>query len=201
MQIATVTGSLLLALASAAAAQPGMTSQDPAPAPEPPPPPTGEPLREDIALTIATGSTFASWALMVGPFYLADDNGNFGELGLASFLVGSLGTLIAPSFGHWYAGTYLTRGMGLRVAGAASVVAAFAVAVEEGLLSSEPHAADRTSIPPALAIIGATLLLAGTVDDLITTPRRVRQRNRARGFAIAPLVSDRSAGLALGGRF
>lgn len=230
MKIAIAAGSILLAFASRADAQPELTSpaaepgQGPAPTALPPqqqaqpqqpqsqqaaqqqqqpeqqPARAGEPLREDVALELGISGTVGSWALMLGTFYFGE-NGSLGDFSVVTFGLGALGILIAPSFGHWYAGKPFTRGLGVRLAGAATVVTAFAVAVEEGLFVSEPHAADRTAIPPTLAITGAVLLLAGTLDDLATTPRRVRRWNRAHGFAIAPIAGPHAAGFALGGRF
>jgi hypothetical protein len=49
---------------------------------------------------------------------------------------------------------------------------------------------------------GFGLYLGGTVDDILTAPRRVERRNRERaGLALAPVVTRSSAGLALGGSF
>ncbi|HWO24132.1 MAG TPA: hypothetical protein VNO30_35560 [Kofleriaceae bacterium] len=180
MKIAIAAGSILLALASRADAQP---------------------LSEDFALGLGIGGTVGSWSLTLGTFYFFGDDGGPGDVGVVAFGLGALGTVLAPSFGHWYAGKPFTRGLGVRLVGAVTVVTAFAVAVDEGLLDGEPHAADRTAIPPTLAITGAVLLLAGTLDDLATTPRRVRRWNHAHGFSIAPIAGPHAAGLALGGQF
>ncbi|HWO24134.1 MAG TPA: hypothetical protein VNO30_35570 [Kofleriaceae bacterium] len=178
MKIAIAAGSILLALASRADAQP---------------------RSEGLALELGIGGTVGSWALTLGTFYFYEQN-NLGDVGAVAFGLGTLGILIAPSFGPWYAGKPFTRGLGVRLAGAATGVAAFAVVVQEQIFVSGPHP-DRTALAPTLAITGAVLLLAGTLDDLITTPRRVRRWNRAHGFAVAPTAGSHAAGLALGGRF
>jgi len=202
MNIALVTGSILIGLGPPAAAQPASSAPTPMPAtaplPDPPPAPgpAGAPLSEGVALTLAIGGTLGSCAVMVGPLYFTNSDD---AVWLAA--AGALGTFLAPSFGHWYAGKYLTRGVGLRAAGVLSLAAAVAVAVAEHSLIADEYSAERSWKTEALALAGAALLLGGAVDDMVTTPRRVRQRNRARSVAIAPLASPGLAGLALGGRF
>jgi hypothetical protein len=205
MKTSIVTGCLLLALAGRASAQPGLSPPAPALDPEPPPPaqvPAGEPLSENIALGLSLGGTIASWGLVIGAVYAGRDN-----QGVSSTMAtaGSLGIVFAPSFGHWYADKYLTRGLGLRVAGGLVVLAGAVVALAESPLFSESEDSGGSDDPvagPLIALAGVGLFVAGTVDDIITAPRRVRRLNRERaGFALAPIVTQHGAGLALGGRF
>jgi hypothetical protein len=198
MKIALATCSILVALAGRAAAQPAMTP--PAPVSEPARVPVGEPSSEDLALTLSLGGTVASWGLLFGSGYLAGRSENAaGVLGLA----GGFGIVFAPSFGHWYTGEIFTRGMGLRLAGGAAVMVGFAVALSQSGLFTEDESSN-TGEPmagPLIALAGVGLFVAGTVDDIVTAPRRVRRQNRERGFALAPIAIPRATGLALSGRF
>lgn len=195
MKIAIVTGSILLALAGRASAQPGM---EPAGRSAPPPAPNqpGELKSEETALLLSLGGTVASWGLMLGASQVTDDPEAYSALATA----GAIGMMFAPSVGHWYAGKFATRGMGLRALAAVTGLVGLAVALDQcPLFSSEPC----DGMTGAILILGsAGLFVGGTIDDIVTAPRRVRRLNRERGgVAIAPTVTHHSAGLALGGRF
>jgi hypothetical protein len=114
--------------------------------------------------------------------------------------------MLAPGFGHWYAGAYLTRGTMIRLAGGALLGAAFYVAVEySAIFKGDPADFDRgaaDSFAYLGGLAGAVIIVGGTIDDVVTAPRRVRRLNRARaGVAIAPFVTPHATGLALGGWF
>jgi hypothetical protein len=225
MKLAIVAASILLALAGRASAQPGMTPPV-ADSEEPPPPtrvmpasaldlepapaptrvtalPAGERLSEEHALALSLGGTALSWGLMIGAMVIPDDgSGVTALMGTA----GAVGSVFAPSFGHWYADTYATRGLMLRLGGMAGALAGALVALAEDPISfghdDPPTAPNDPVIGPAIAIVGAGMFVAGTIDDIVTAPRRVRRMNREReaGVSLAPMVTQRSAGLALGGR-
>ncbi len=168
-----------------AAAQPGMS--EPQPLVPAAPPVQGEPLSEGVALGLSLGGTIASWALLVA--VVADEEDDHGTLAT----LGLLGTYVAPSAGHWYAGSFLTRGLGIRTAGAVATFAAIVKLIScDGCNDAEVE---------YLFYGGLLLYAAGTIDDIFNARGKVRQKNRERGFTIAPVVTPQSTGLALGGRF
>lgn len=207
MKTAFVTGSLLLALAGSAAAQPGMTPPAPVPgydaeAPPPSPPPADAELSEGTALALSLGGTVGSYSLLFGSALAGEGSGQAAGVMATA---GALGVWLAPSFGHWYAGKYFTRGLGMRLgAGAVVVLGAVVALTEEPLFEYEedPGSDDEAVIGPAIMIAGAALFVAGTIDDIVQAPRRVARLNRERaGFAVAPLLTPGTAGFALTGRF
>lgn len=195
MKLALVTGSILLALAGRAVAQPSMTP--PVPVSAPAPAPVGEAASEDLALTLSLGGTIASWAALIGSAYL-EDRSSSGEGALG--LVGGLGILFAPSFGHWYAGDIFTRGLGLRLGGGGLFVAGAVAAVGDAF-ADESSGSQSSGMGPLLLVVGAGLFVAGTIDDIVTAPGKARRRNVERGFALAPIAAPHTSGLALAGRF
>ena len=152
--------------------------QEPRPAPV-----EGKSLSETAALTLSLGGTAVSWALLVSGVRNSEDLG----------AVGLIGTFLAPSIGHWYRGAWVTRGMGVRAVG----VLTFAYGV---LKAVQCGSCDETT--ELLVWGGLALYVGGTIDDIVTAPLRVRQHNRRlQQIQLAPMVSPRTAGLALGGRF
>jgi hypothetical protein len=188
---------------SVAQAQPGtalpMTQSSPSTLHHP------DEVSETTALELSLGGTLASYGA-IGLAIALRGNGAAGYIGTA----GMIGTLIAPTFGHWYAGAIVTRGMGLR-AGGLVVFVIGALADNEGcsLVYGDPQSepADcgddfRTKKGTALMFTGIAMFVGGTVDDIVTAPRRARRRNdtlRA-SLAVAPYVHRDSGGLVLTGR-
>jgi len=192
MRLAVVVA-LVLTTASTAMAQPAMTQ----------PAPQGEEVSEGSALAWSLGGTVASYAAIGAGVTL---HSGFGTVGL-------IGALVAPSFGHWYAGKYVTRGMLGRGLGIVTFIVG-ALADSEGCSlfysgHGDPEPADcgddfRTVKGTALMIAGIALFVGGTVDDIVTAPRRARRHNeklRALSVSVMPVVRHDSGGLALVGRF
>ncbi len=217
-----LSAALVLVLAAGTArAQPGNTPLiDPD---EPPLPPAGyqaasptqrqllPPDRsESTALWLSLGGTLASYGLWFGGIAVGENSTSESGRSLAgsAAAVGVVGTLLAPSFGHWYGGKGFTRGFGLRLGALAVGVTAIVVALSGCSLGFGSHDdqdedEDCGQGAPAGAILGiaaAGMWIGGTVDDIIQAPRRVRRRNAAR-YAITPLVQRDRAGLALVGSF
>lgn len=163
----------------------GPPSQLEPPSAVPPAPARSRTLSEGTAFGLSFGGSLVSWALL----YLGvmQDSSPGVQVGL-------LGTFLAPSAGHWYAGTALTRGMGIRAVGAA--VFTFSILTLIGCDGCDGE-------EQALGLYGGLLLYAGgTIDDIATAPGRARRRNqRVESLGLAPVVTRHSAGLALGGRF
>jgi hypothetical protein len=163
--------------------------------PTPTQPLPGDERSEGVALGLSVGGTVASWA-MIGAAVAMDRPGNDTAASLAR--VGLVGAVLAPSFGHWYAGTFATRGLGLRLAGLGLTT----LAVVGVIVMCEDEC--TPTIPEALLIAGAGLTIVGTLDDIATAPRDVRRHNqRLYGTSIVPVVhrDSRSVGLSITGRF
>jgi hypothetical protein len=219
--VASLALAVVLSLAGRAAAQPGLTPPgstpmaepmpepeiDPelAPLPAPAQPPrdeAGAPLSEGTALALSLGGTVVSWGLLGAAHYVYDKNGQATAM---MGLVGGFGIVAAPSAGHWYAGTRGTRGLAVRLAGVATLLAGAVYKETECPLFSFGHDDGPPCIPQRgsnVLLVGLGLVLAGTIDDIVTAPSRVRRHNeRLSNLAIAPMLTGSSAGLALGGRF
>jgi hypothetical protein len=178
--------SLPAAPPSSATFGPPSQYEAPPPAPPQPQPALGGQLSESTAVSLSLGGTLVSYLVIVG----GAASGS-GEVAVA----GVLGTLLAPSFGHWYRGAALTRGLGLRALGGVGLFLGVvsALGCEDG---------DCSSSGEYLAIGGAVLYLGGTLDDIVTASTEVRKHNqRAEVLGLAPIVTKHAAGLALGGRF
>jgi hypothetical protein len=174
----------VLAITTAtAAAQPAAPEPPPATSPAPTassPAPPGA-LSEGTALALATGATAASW-LGLGSAI------GVGSTDLAKLFAVSV--VLAPSAGHWYAGSIVSRGMAIRAVGAALLVLAHSKCQVE-------CSGDGDVLAASLA-----LFIAGTLDDWISAPSLVRRHNAAlRGAALVPLVRRNVAGIALAIRF
>lgn len=209
MKLTALSASFLLALAGHASAQTGMTAPGPPPArdaetpsaPAPAPVPEGKRLSEGTALALSLGGTALSWGMLIGAVTI-DNSPVSRVMGTA----GAMGIVAAPTFGHWYADTFLTRGLGLRLGGMLVALAGVVVAFTEDppclpFGDGSCPAGDDPVVGTAIVFLGAGMFVAGTVDDIITAPRRVQRLNQAHNVAIAPIVTQHSAGLALGGRF
>jgi hypothetical protein len=185
---------VLCITAGTAAAQPSLT------APSAPPPPfevsRGDELSPGTALALSLGGTLASYGLIIASM------DRYGDEYEAMALVGGIGTFVAPSFGHWYEGTILTRGLGFRALGAGTFVTAAMVALSECPLFSEQEC-NESPAAPILAIAGAAMWVGGTVDDIIQAPRRARRHNaRLRGVTLAPMATrGGGGGLVVAGSF
>ena len=231
MKYAAIVASLLLALPGSASAQPGAApvvppsdvadeppGQPPAPTPAPapapvpvmwqapdsevtpmapPPRPHGSWRSGSIALLLSISGTAISWVAMAGA---ADRSPSIGVLGV-------VGSAVAPSFGNWYAGKFFTRGLAVRLGGMAAFAAGISLLepINFGWDHNESPEQDSTNenVGGLLLVAGLLGFVIGTVDDIASGPGHVRQRNREHGyvFGLAPVVTQHSTGLALGGRF
>jgi hypothetical protein len=193
MRLALI-ASWILVMASRAAAQPGAVAPTPvpsaasspvAPAPPAPAPPAEGDSDEGTANLLAVGGTLASWTVLLAA--ASTGHGNNGAVPLAG-----VSTLLAPSFGHWYAGTPVTGWLGLR---AAAVL---------GLIIVVSRCEDECNVAP-VAYAALALYAIGTIGDIATTPVDVRRHNAERrmlrDLAVAPMIRRGGGGLVLGARF
>jgi hypothetical protein len=188
---ALVIALVLAGLAGDAAAQPGMTPIEPA---IPAAAEQGERLDERTALWLSLGGTAASWGLLALSSQL--DDGAEATMGM----VGLIGTYLAPSAGHWYAGSYLTRGLGVRTVAVASIFLGATRTVTACVDGGSCGGASE--LGPALLVGGLVLYAAGTIDDILAAPGKARRHNqRLRAMALAPMATPRGGGLAVAGAF
>jgi hypothetical protein len=192
MRSALIAAWLVLAMAGTAASQPGMTV--PSSLPPPPTPQHGEELSESTAVWLSLGGAAASWTLVAVAWEMAQrDSSNAGRIGT----IGVLGTLFAPSAGHWYARSFLTRGLGLRVAGVTATFLGLAMVSQ-----CDDECSDLAEVAGVLAVGGAGLYIGGTIDDIAAAPGKVlRYNQRFQSLAVAPMIRGDSSGLMIVGRF
>lgn len=177
----------VLGFASPARAQPGTV----APQPLRPLSPAVEvaPVSEQTALGLSLGGTVLSWGLVIAGSSMQSE-------GVAT--VGAIGTMFAPSFGHWYARKPLTRGFGLRALGVGLATVAFALVIDD-LFEEGQDDEDTASM---LLLIGAGAYVVGTVDDIATAASSARAYNtRIENLTVVPTLNAHGGGLAIGGRF
>jgi hypothetical protein len=176
----------------AAPTPPGMSTQRPGMSERP----SGGPKSETAALALSLGGTALSYGLMIAAADREDGDGE--TLGT----IGVIGAVFAPSFGHWYAGKVLTRGLGLRAAGLSVALIAAVWAFSECPIFSSEEDCNQTAAPGILALGGVGLFVGGTIDDIVTAPRRVRDHNRAiESFAVVPMIRHGGGTVSLSGRF
>ena len=159
------------AMVTTAVAQPSLT---PISDPEPPPIPVAPVVREKsevVATGLALGTTLGGAAMFVGP---------------------SAGHIYAGENGH-AVGMTLLRG-----AGAATFLYGLMTdtIVADGPKEYSQHASARP-----LMVLGAAVFLGGTLYDMFDAHRAVRRANAENGVVVAPMISARSAGVAVAGSF
>lgn len=150
---------------------------------------------ETTAVALSVGGTVASYGLLVA-IPLLDESGKH-PVAVGTYFAAAAGAVLAPSFGHWYAGERWTRGMTYRALGLGT-----AAAGGLGMIAAclpETCGGSGLYVAGAAAIAGGALFLAGTVHDLATARDAVRARNAR--IVMTPTVLDRGGGLAVAGTF
>ncbi len=169
---------VLVALTHIASADPpGMT-----PVSAPPPPAAAD----DKDPTVALGLSLGGAALSVGMFAIGAKT-NSDQLVTA----GLLSSALTPSIGEWYAGEYLTWGMGIRAASASIAL----VGIAEAFCFDDCQGKDQSS-GEALFALGAIGYGAGMIYDIVHAPAAARKHNdrqRAR-LMITPAAYPTSIG-------
>ncbi len=118
-------------------------------------------------------------------------------------LYAGIGTsLITPSLGEWYAGQYLTWGMGIRAAAAALGV--YAVATQNETVrcqtASPPTCKTMTGDGIAMLGIAAIAYVGGAWWDIADAPDAVDRYNTAHGF-LTPTVLPTPSGSVVPGLY
>lgn len=179
-----------VAVPSIASAQPGVT--DPTPMPSPMVQAQVDTVDENVAIGLSLGGTAVSWALLIA-------GGSMDNESMAT--AGAIGTLFAPSLGHWYSHSVLTRGLGIRALGLGVGFVGFAMALGDALSDSESSSGNGDT-GAVLALLGAAMYIAGTVDDIATAGHAARKYNsRFQNVNVVPQLSAHGGGVSLVGRF
>lgn len=147
----------------------------------------GRRLNEDVALWLSLGGTLVSFGALAGGMAL--DNAPLGISGL-------IGTIVAPSWGHWYQGRFVTPTVALRTLSGLATLVTLGLAVVCG-----DHC-DGSGLAGIVFVGGGLTYIGATTYEIIDAPRKARKHNqRIEALGIAPVVTQGAAGLSLGGRF
>ena len=150
--------------------------------------------RREVAQLLSVGGTIASSALVLSSFFVGTNSGEVNE----PLLYTGLGTSVfTPSLGEYYAGQYLTIGMGVRGAAAAFAVIAFAAEQETVTCANATSPDQKCSslTGPGYALIGlaAIAYVGGSVWDVEDAPDAVDRYNHAH-MAVAPMILPTPSG-------
>jgi hypothetical protein len=138
------------------------------------------------ATLLSLGGTAVTWGMVLGGL-----SGRETDAKLHLALVGAIGSLVAPSFGHWYARSYWSPGMTARVV---SVLGAgIGVALVGSALFREDR--DGRAFAGIVLVLGGGLGYAGgTIYDLATTRAATRSPSCRWRTRRSAATGSRSAG-------
>ena len=147
-----------------------------------------------IAIEWSVGGTLASLVLIgVGA---SSHNGGLATVGVVS-------SLVTPSLGEWYAGDYVTAGMGIRVASTLVAIVGFGSALCNEI--GDGCKSGQQSTGAALMLVGGAGYVTGAIYDIATAGSAADSFNRKHALKVAPTVltppSGPVYGLGIGGRF
>jgi hypothetical protein len=115
------------------------------------------------------------------------------------FTVGTIGLVLGPSVGHWYAGEGFSLGLGLRLAGVA--VALVGVSAAKSSCTDPPQNECGIAIGAYSVLAAGTLVGAGAIYDVATAPRAAHRYNREHAITVTPMPLHAGYGVGLAGRF
>jgi hypothetical protein len=177
-----VTTAVAISAGGAAHAQPAVTPLTTPASPEP-----VDAKSPSVAVGLSLVGSLGSAALVLGGASL----GNGAGQGLV--LAGLAGSLVAPSLGHWYAGHYLTAGLGARLVGGAVFTAGLATVLSDCLFETSCDSSGGT-----LVVLGAVSYVGGMIYDIATASGAAQDYNEAHHLRLAPTVVPSGAGQGLG---
>ena len=143
---------------------------------------------ENAAFALSAGGTLVSAGLVAYAAHRAPDDA--ADTYLAA---GAVALAVTPTLGHWYAGDYVTLGLGARVVGGAAIYLGHRMASCGGDCSSDGGT--------ALMVFGAGAVIAGALWDVATASRAAQTWNARHYLALTPTVTPGGAGLSFGGSF
>ncbi len=156
------------------------------------------------AVVISGVGTGASAAVFLTAFVLAKQNG--GDVNLRLVLVGLGSAVFTPSLGHWYAGRYLTIGLGVRAAAAGLATWGVLNYSQTVRCNTFEYMECKNLKGGAIVVLGlsAIAFVGGAAYDFKTLDESVDRYNAK--FAITPTILPTTsgppgAGLVLSGEF
>ncbi|HEX5059609.1 MAG TPA: hypothetical protein VFV99_09630 [Kofleriaceae bacterium] len=164
------------------------------------------PKKKQTAQLLSGVGASVSGAVVITGFMTAPDGKRFN----APVMYTGLSMLaITPSFGEFYAGQYLTWGMGIRaVAGALALYTlqtqTHLAVCDNAHSSQDPPCEVFTEGAYPLLGLAAIGFIGGVWYDVLDSGDAVDRYNRANGFSVAPIVPTTSGlapGMSLSGTF
>jgi hypothetical protein len=164
---------------------------------------------ESLAVALAVGGSLVGPVLIATALHDADRYNSPLHGAVEPMLIaGGAAIVFGPSIGNWYAGKGVSRGLVLRIGGAALTALGAAVIISSADFFNSQGSSSDQSGGLLLGVVGAGMVLGGTVSDILSAPRAAADDNRRRRGArlsVAPLVSHaggaHQAGLAVVGAF
>lgn len=146
-----------------------------------------EPRKLSTAQALSGTGVGVSGALFVSAF-LVSETGGYVNMPLLYAGLGS--SVITPSLGHWYAGEWLTVGMGIRAGAAALATLAVLEFSQEERCQTLEFKLCKGLKGEGVAFLGlaAIAFVGGAAYDLKELPDSVARYNRDHGFTVAPAV-------------
>ena len=185
---------LVAATASATASASTPPVLAPLSAPAQPAPPD---LSDQPGMKSPTVAALLSIAGTVVPTAALFAAGSAGSASGDVFVASLVGMELGPSLGHWYAGDYLTAGLGLRAGGTALVIAGLSQAFD-------CNGDSCRSSGTAPAAFGAALFASGVVYDIATAGHAANAWNTEHLQLAPTMISSAghaTVGVGLGGSF
>lgn len=184
-----VTLCMVLVCARVASAQPVKLA-------EPPPVLDEGDINPVNCVLLSLGGTAVGWGLLVASAHMRTSDAT-----TAMALTGAVGTLVGPSLGHWYARSFWSRGLGIRLASLATASVGFAMFARHTFDHKESGGDDLGFF---LFVAGGFGYVTGSFYDISMASAAADHYNaRNHQLSVLPVVNPatRSYGLALGGRF
>jgi hypothetical protein len=156
---------------------------------------------ETTAKALAGTGTGVAGALVLSSFLIHPQNEDVSQPLLYSGL--GLG-MVAPSFGHWYAGHWLTWGMAIRTAAAAITVYGVSLkhpqACDDALPGEVKMCESVTAKGLTLISLAAIAYIGGVAYDVRNTPDAVERYNKFHA-SLVPTAMPHGGGVAITGQF
>jgi hypothetical protein len=155
-----------------------------------------DPHRRKVAQALSGIGTGVSSAIALSAFLFPSRDS---ALNVPILAVGVGTAVVTPTLGEWYAGDYVTIGLGIRLA-AAGLGVYGATRTETGRCSNgPPESMCQNLTANAIPFLGlaAIAFIGGAAYDVIDAPTAVDRHT----VHVAPMVTPTSAGLGLAGQF
>ena len=154
--------------------------------------------QRETALYLSVGGTIVSSGLVLGSFLTSGADATVNE---PLFYTGLGTSIVTPSLGQYYAGQYLSWGMGIRAAAAGFAIIALAAGQEHvaciGAQAGQTNCTELTGTGIALAGLAGIAYIGGAALDVMDAPDAADRYNQAH-MMITPTVLPGPNGAAPG---